>query len=1067
MPKEDLQPLILTIDDEKAIRRSFVDFLEDSDFRVIEADNGAKGLEKFASEHPDLVLLDLSMPEMDGFEVLKILTKEAPDTPIIVISGIGVIGDAIKAIRLGAWEYLLKPVEDLNMLEHVVEKCLERARLIRENRLYQQNLEKEVARRTKELDNTNKRLNEALIDLKNSEKKFRTLADTSPMAIMMFQDQQLVYTNSAGETITGYSVEELTSMDIRNLFHEDVRTDASRLLVTSQQEKPKYVRYELKIITKNNEVKWIDASGGYTDLQGKLSGIISFVDITDRKKHEETLHNLNKELERRVVERTSELQAMNAELKEAKANADEATLAKSAFLANMSHEIRTPMNGVIAAVDLALEEVSSPQVQRFLKIIQSSSYSLLGIINDVLDFSKIEAGKLEVEMKPFQLETVLNNAVSPFVSVAQEKDIDLLIDIEPGTPNFLAGDQLRIIQIISNLISNAIKFTNNNGTITIGVKDSQEPADKDYTKLLFYIRDTGIGMAPDQQERIFQPFIQADISTTRKYGGTGLGLSISKRLTELMDGDIWVKSSQGNGTTFYFTILLKEQISHKGIKPAKSFNFSDKTALIINNKVDSSKLLKRILESFGFQVDVSTSGDEATSILTHKEKSFDLMIIDCWISKTKNSDVYCRLSTTFRKTGPVILMAGIGQESKLDEALKQSVSCILYKPYTPSSLFNSILYAFGYSSTPYPQNDRSLGIIAEDYREKLRGAKILVAEDNPTNQEIAKAILEKAGIIVDIVDNGKKAVMAVDKIEYDAVLMDVQMPVMDGYEATRRIKSSGYHKSLPIIAMTAHAMKGDEEKCIESGMDGYVSKPINQDNLYAVLGSKIDLSSKAPFASPQEQSSEVPNILPEKLPGIEIQKAIKSLKIETEAYIRIVKKFYSYHKPLFTEFHSQVENFNDTDLLKKITHDIKGSSANIGAFETGELANKLDLLLTSEDIEKGLSGDINDLIEKLDSSLNLVFSSIETLLSDDIANQDLPDQKSIPMDKKNITDQLKDLREAIDNYNPEQIKRALTLLKLDNRKEDFTLIEEKLENYDYEEALKELNKFAKANNLNI
>jgi two-component system, sensor histidine kinase and response regulator len=1051
--KEKLQPLILTIDDESIIRKSFKDFLEDANFRVVEAENGARGIEVCFSEDPDLILLDLSMPEMDGFEVLELLTVKKPDTPIIVVSGIGVLRDAIKALRMGAWDYLLKPLEDLSMLEHAVEKCLERARLIDENKAYQENLENEVARRTQELDLTVKKLNETNIQLTTSENRFRTLADTSSAAIMMYQNNELVYINSTVERISGYSMNDLKILEIKDVLYDSSDKTALQKIKRISEEKPDYFREEIRIITKNKEERWIDVSGGYTELQGALSIIVSFMDTTDRRTYEETLKNINRELESRVAERTSELELTNKKLQTAKAKADDATEAKSSFLANMSHEIRTPMNGVIAAVELALQQETSPEVNRFLKIIHSSGYSLLGIINDILDFSKIEAGKLDLEEKPFLLNEAINNAINPFISNAFEKNIDLLIDIKPDIPGSYSGDQLRIIQILSNLLSNSIKFTDPRGSVTVGARISKLMTEPGLIELLFFVKDTGIGLSAEQQEKIFQPFTQADISTTRKFGGTGLGLSISKKLAELMGGQIWFQSSQNVGTTFYFTALLHLQNEKPLYQHPQVENLASSKILVINDNRESTRLLVEILKSFKMTVESIDPGKEAIELIDKNRGpgySFNVIAIDYQMLGSNGLEPIQVLREKAGDRLPVIILAGIGPNPELDSYVKNNQDVfLLHKPFNPSSVFNCLMVALGYSSTDYHSGLESEESVAKDYKVALKGLQILVADDNPTNQEIAQAILEKAGISVSLVENGQEALDAVDAFTFDAVLMDVQMPIMDGYKATQIIRNQLQNESLPIIAMTAHAMKGDEEKCLEAGMNGYIAKPINQKKLFETLALHIKTDTLVP--TPDQSEVEEPSELnlPDVLPGLEIKNALKNLKLGKTVYLRIIEKFYLFHKSLVNQLDIEFGKRN-WENLRNLFHNIKGSANNIGAYQAGKLAHELESEIEKCNDSEIESSQIKKHIKKLKEAMTEVLDTIEQLSGQ---KPILPPPKWSP-DQNQSSLEFIDLKKALNSLDPVKIKKALEELKSKNNSMDIKTLEDKIGNYDYDDALK-------------
>jgi CheY-like chemotaxis protein len=506
----------------------------------------------------------------------------------------------------------------------------------------------------------------------------------------------------------------------------------------------------------------------------------------------------------------------------------------------MSHEIRTPMNAIIGMAHLALKTDLTPKQYDYLKKVDISAKSLLGIINDILDFSKIEAGKLDMESVDFQLEDTLDN-ISTLVGIkTQEKGLELLFKTDPSVPTALVGDPLRLGQILINLSNNAVKFTDT-GEIVI----STELVQKDDTQvtLKFSVQDTGIGMTSEQAAKLFQPFMQADSSTTRKYGGTGLGLTISKRLAEMMGGEIWVESEPGGGSTFIFTAnfgLGKERAKKRFTLPQ---DLRGMKVLVVDDNATSRDILQGMLESFSFEVTLAASAQEGLTELekASESQSFKLVIMD-WkmpgmdgIEASKHIKYHKSLS----KIPVIVMVTAYGREDIMKQAEAVGLEGFLLKPASPSILFDAIMQAFGEAVPELSRVAQRKEQEAEALKH-IQGAQVLLVEDNEINQQVAKeilegAILEGAGLKVALTNNGQEAVNAVKENEYDAVLMDVQMPVMDGYTATRQIRKDKRFKELPIIAMTAHAMTGDEDKSLQSGMNGHVTKPIDPDQLFSTL----------------------------------------------------------------------------------------------------------------------------------------------------------------------------------------------------------------------------------------
>ena len=455
------------------------------------------------------------------------------------------------------------------------------------------------------------------------------------------------------------------------------------------------------------------------------------------------------------------------------------------FLANMSHEIRTPMNAIMGMAHLAMKTDLTAKQYDYLKKVDISAKSLLGIINDILDFSKIEAGKMDMESVDFQLEDTLDN-ISTLVGIkTQEKGLELLFKTEPTVPTALVGDPLRLGQILINLSNNAVKFTDT-GEIVVATELLKK--DKDQVTLKFSVRDTGIGMTAEQAAKLFQPFSQADSSTTRKYGGTGLGLTISKRLAEMMGGEIWVESESGRGSTFSFTanLGLGKERAKKRFKPPSELR--GMRVLVVDDNATSRSILQEMLESFSFEVSLASSGEEGIAELeaASKDKPFELVIMD-WqmpgmdgIEASKQILEHKGLS----KIPPIILVTAYGREEVMQQAEQVGLEGFLLKPVNPSMLFDTIMQAFGEAVPETTRIARRHEQEAEALKH-IQGAHVLLVEDNEINQQVAKEILEGAGLNVTLATNGQEAVNAVKENNYDAVLMDVQMPVMDGYTATK------------------------------------------------------------------------------------------------------------------------------------------------------------------------------------------------------------------------------------------------------------------------------------------
>ncbi|MBN1777567.1 MAG: response regulator [Clostridiales bacterium] len=876
--------------------------------------------------------------------------------------------------------------------------------------------------------------------LHDSEIRMRSISDSAYDAILMMdQNSEITYWNPAAERIFGYTSTEAIGQNLikliipsnyRKTYHaaylglqqkEGGRTAGEILCIEASRKDKKKIHVQLSLST-------VEISSGMYSV-----GIIR--DVTEQKKSE-------------------------AELLKAKEVAEEATKAKSEFLANMSHEIRTPMNAVIGFSGLIKKTELSQKQTDYVAKIDSAAKSLHGIINDILDFSKIEAGKLELEKVEFRLDDVVNDTMSMLSDKAAEKNIELINSISSNVPYALIGDPLRIGQILVNLVNNAVKFTEKGHVL---VKTELVKKDDVSCQIKFSVNDTGIGLTEAQKAKLFTAFSQADTSVTRRFGGTGLGLTISKRLVEMMKGRILVESEFGVGSTFSFVIDFIMQAKEKNKKQFDSDKLRNIKVLIVDDNEMSREVLKEQLESFRISAMAVASGQAAILELQKeaKGKPYDLVIMD-WRMPEFDGIRVARMindNENIEHKPRIILVSAYGREEIAKRAEKIGINTFLMKPINQSLLFDSIMNMFGIdkSDASVQRSEREKELNAID---RVDGINVLLVEDNEINQEVAKEILSSAGAMVDIANNGKEAIAAVKEKNYDVVLMDLQMPVMGGYEATKEIRKQIQFEELPIIAMTAHAMQGVKAECLAAGMNDYVSKPIDPKNLFSTIKKWVGKAVDEGMIQLGKQSDngivgEGIIQLPANIPGFDLNAGLNRLNGNKKLYKKLLVNFSREYSSIPSNIKKSVDK-RKFEEASRLAHALKGVAGNVSAQEIQNIAAELELLLSNNDIEK-----CDELLENLVNS----FDSLNKLLSELDIDIKVDKQKvDRPIDLSEVEPILRELALFVweDNVDAEKpLDELQKLIGESNHYKELKELAKHIGDFDFEMAKKPLNELAK------
>jgi len=942
---------ILVVDDEIPICHFIQKGLQliNPDYQILQADSGAGALDIIKKEMPDILIVDICMPNMDGITLIEQSRKIQGDLQYIVITGMASLDNAISALQKGVSHFIKKPL-DIDELNSAVQKSWK------------------------------KRAN--LKELQENEARFRNIFCHAGIGMAVYDlSGRILQCNAMLCKFSGYTKNELYETIITDYIHPDdiesFKSSEQKLIDRSVDQ----FRMDVRFYDKSNNIIWTDASVTIMSDLSETDALfnIQLIDITQRKKSQLEIQRLNLKLKKKI----EQMELINCQLEKAvdfansvAIDAEIANKYKSRFLANMSHDIRTPMNGVIGMTHLLINTDLTDEQREYANMIRISGNALLSLINDILDFSRIEADQLLLESQTFNLRMTVEDTVDIVALEAYEKGIDLTCMIEPNVPSDLIGDPGRLRQVLVNLLGNAVKFTEK-GEVVLHIQLKKETDDQ--TSIYFAVKDTGIGIPESKLKDLFKPFSQVESKTPSKYSGTGLGLSISQRIVRLMGGRIAVESQNNSGSTFSFTVSFKKNNKKLISKKTCEADLCDKTILIADSQPAYRTMLSNLLDNIGCHHLEVSDGESALSMIRSSmgtNQPIDLVLIDMHLSKI-NGIKLGRIMKSDPSISqiPIIMITFVGQRGDVSMLQEIGFSAYLNKPVKQSLLQKSLQKIFS-SQPPDKTETISENIITQFSinEEESQQKRILLVEDSEMNRRLASVYLKKMGYQIDTADNGQEALDKLAKKEFDLILMDIQMPVLDGIQATKAIRSGKYpvkNTDIPIIAITANAMSQDRKMCISAGMNDYVAKPFKPEDLKITIEKYLGRGKEKQQKKQARNRSSIPSKYYDK------KAILNRIDGDTRLFHQLITLFVKEVPRQIKEIKLAIKE-NDPEKITLYAHTIKGSAYNIRAMELKQVAFDIEQAGKASDIHLAASK-----IDALENTYDKLYSELRRVISND------------------------------------------------------------------------------------